>query len=218
MGDLWGQGKFRFFGDKHWNEPIRWNRKATEPETVFCMSMGDLFFPDRRLDKYRSRLWTIVESTPNLRWLFLTKYIENVDRMVPWDRFPENVCLMTTIENQRVWDREIHQLIEFRDRVKWIGVSMEPLLSLVWAEISLWSMLDWVIVGGESGHHAREMPLAKCRWTIGQARGCGARVFVKQMGTHWAKQEGLYRTDPKGEKMERWPEWARVKEEPDWSA
>src|SRR5579872_7548943 len=44
-GDHWGADKDRrFFGDKHWNELLKWNRaakKAGERRRMFVMSMGD---------------------------------------------------------------------------------------------------------------------------------------------------------------------------------
>jgi protein gp37 len=43
----WGPGsERRFFGDKHWNEPLKWNaaaQKAGKRARVFCASMADVF-------------------------------------------------------------------------------------------------------------------------------------------------------------------------------
>jgi hypothetical protein len=44
---VWGpQNDRRFFGEKHWAEPIKWNRNAARDgvrRRVFCASMADVF-------------------------------------------------------------------------------------------------------------------------------------------------------------------------------
>lgn len=48
------------------------------------------------------------------------------------------------------------------------------------------SALDWVIVGGESnqpGMRARPFDVRWARETVGQCRGAGVPVFVKQLGS-----------------------------------
>jgi len=42
--------------------------------------------------------------------------------------------------------------------------------------------VDWVIVGGESGHHARPIDLAWVRAIVAQCRHAGVPAFVKQLG------------------------------------
>jgi hypothetical protein len=44
--------------------------------------------------------------------------------------------------------------------------------------------LDWVIVGGESGAHARECNVAWIRSLVAQCRAAGVAVFVKQLGSN----------------------------------
>ena len=42
----WVSGAFRTFGEKHWSEPLTWDRKARAAdrrERVFCASMADVF-------------------------------------------------------------------------------------------------------------------------------------------------------------------------------
>lgn len=45
--DVWGKdAPRRFFGGKHWNEPVKWNLAASgamRPALVFCASMADVF-------------------------------------------------------------------------------------------------------------------------------------------------------------------------------
>lgn len=70
--DVWGKDNDRrFFGDKHWAEPIRWNARAeitARRERVFCASMADVFEDRRDLDAPRQRLWELIVATPMLDW------------------------------------------------------------------------------------------------------------------------------------------------------
>src|SRR5262249_57354978 len=71
----------RFFGEPHWNEPVRWNRKAElagERCRVFCASMADVGEErddevGRQLDAARARLAALIAATASLDWLLLTK-------------------------------------------------------------------------------------------------------------------------------------------------
>ena len=51
---VWGaDAPRRFFGDKHWNEPRKWNARAQREgrtHRVFCASMADVFEDRRDLD------------------------------------------------------------------------------------------------------------------------------------------------------------------------
>ena len=83
----WGpKAPRRFFGDKHWNEPLKWNRAAEASgvrRRVFCASMADVFEDRPDLVEHRLRLWKLIEATPHLDWLLLTKRPENIHRMLP---------------------------------------------------------------------------------------------------------------------------------------
>ena len=80
---VWGaETDRRFFGDKHWAEPVKWNlaaAKAGVRRRVFCGSMCDVFEgPRPLLDDWRDQLWTLIRYTPNLDWLLLTKRPESL--------------------------------------------------------------------------------------------------------------------------------------------
>lgn len=155
-GDFWGkEGKRRFFGDKHWYNPIRWNKIATKEgvrKRVFCLSMGDVFEDRRDLDSARERLFTeLVPKTPNLDWMFVTKRIECAMDLVPssWrDKWPDNAWVITSIENQSYLDARMPYLAKIPARVR--GVSAEPLCGPV--DFTGWeNSIEWMITGGESG-------------------------------------------------------------------
>jgi protein gp37 len=73
--------------------------------------------------------------------------------------------------------------------------------------------LHWVIVGGESGRDARPMRLEWARSLVAQCREAGVACFVKQIGSVAARELGS--RDPKGGKVEDWPEDIRVREFPE---
>lgn len=96
----WGRtAPRRFFGDKHWNEPRAWNRKAERDgvrRRVFVGSMCDWAEvhpnPEMRakMDEARMRLWRLINECSHLDWLLLTKRPEDAARHLPWIATPED--------------------------------------------------------------------------------------------------------------------------------
>lgn len=189
---VWGiRADRRFFGDTHWNEPLRWDREAArsgERARVFCASMADVFEDRRDLDPWRDRLWTLIEATPNLDWLLLTKRPQHVAGTVPWDdRWPENVWLGTTVEDQECADERLPLLAAIPAAVRFI--SAEPLLGPV--DLREWATsLDWVITGGESGPKARPSSPSWFRDLMNQCMATGIAFHFKQWGD-WAPGQGV---------------------------
>ena len=70
------------------------------------------------------------------------------------------------------------------------------------------SHLDWIICGGESGPGARPMPTGAASSIIQQCKTAGVPVFMKQLGSVWAKRLGL--KSAKGSDMLEWP-WDDLK-------
>lgn len=104
---------------------------------------------------------------------------------------------------------------------------------------ALWHGLDWVIVGGESGHGARPCALEWIGGIVKQCRAAAVPVFVKQLGAYvvsteraaedrdelleidvtrkWPEERWLWRAglmDRKGGDMSEWPDDLRVREFP----
>ncbi len=69
--------------------------------------------------------------------------------------------------------------------------------------------LDHIIIGGESGPKARPMEIEWVRSTIEQCKAADVPVFIKQMGSVWAKEHG---SKSKGGDMDFWPEDLRIQE------
>jgi protein gp37 len=199
--NVWGVGSDRrFFGDKHWSEPLRWNADAMasgKRARVFCASMADVFEDRRDLDEWRTRLWALIEATPWLDWLLLTKRPEAVTRLAPWgDAWPENVWLGTTVEDQR---RALERLPILKDIPAVVRfISAEPLLDAV--DLSEWlPWLDWVITGGESGPKARPSSPSWFLSLMNQCMATDVAFHFKQWGD-WAPGDGIALAKVRAEK------------------
>lgn len=130
----WGPGSTRRpMGESYWYQPVKWNAAAAAKnirERVFCASMADVFEGHEATIPHLQRLFKLIEETPNLDWLLLTKRPENIMRLVP-DRwhvhsFPGNVWIGTSVENQEMANLRIPQLLKVPAAVRFL--SCEPLL------------------------------------------------------------------------------------------
>lgn len=212
--DVWGkESARRFFGDKHWAEPLKWDRQAREAgerRRVFCASMADVFEDRRDLDEPRGRLWALIAATPWLDWLLLTKRPEMVNRLAPsaWaDGFPRNVWVGTTAEDDVYARIRIRHLAKVPAVVRF--VSVEPMLGPV--DLSPWladGSLSWTIVGAESGAGARPMDLSWVRDLRDQCQGAGVAFHVKQLSNPLSRIHPIRDVDrfPKDLRMRDYPE------------
>lgn len=143
----------------------------------------------------RDQLFRLIESTPNLDWLLLTKRPQNVMRMVPksWQtKFPDNVWMGTTVENQERADERIPILLSIPAKVRFL--SCEPLLGHVFIRPQAFEAfhfedgepsIHWVICGGESGGpQARPMHPDWARSLRDQCAAAGVSFFFKQWGEY----------------------------------
>lgn len=233
---VWGpQSERRFFGDKHWAEPLKWNRKAAAEgrrARVFCASMADVFEDRVDLVEHRVRLVRLIAATPHLDWLLLTKRPENMLQLgaeagLDPEGWPSNVWAGTTAEDGKSYMERWPILARVPARVRFI--SHEPALApihnlfaegLVGHREYAWP--DWIITGGESGPGARPYALLWARELLwarngvlrkhGAERGSVA-IFVKQLGS---KPFGdlLSLKDRAGADPAEWPEDLRVREWP----
>ncbi|HKR88737.1 MAG TPA: phage Gp37/Gp68 family protein [Phenylobacterium sp.] len=190
--DIWGvNADRRFFGEKHWAEPLKWNRDAIaagERPRVFCASMADVFEDRSDLDPARAKLWKLIEQTPSLDWLLLTKRPDRVTVTTPWGQaWPHNVWLGTTVEDQEWAEKRLPALEAIPARVRFI--SAEPLLGPL--DLSPWSgAIDWVITGGESGPKARPSSPSWFRDLMNQCMAAEIPFHFKQWGD-WAPGQGI---------------------------
>ena len=185
----WGDDAERvMMSEAYWLNPIKWNaaaKKAGRPALVFCASLADVFEDRPELAEPRARLFHLIAETPWLIWQLLTKRPENVRRLWPmwwlFDRWPENVWIGTTVEDQERADERIPKLLEIPARVRFL--SCEPLLGPL--DLSRWLKIGgigWIIVGGESGPGHRPLDLDHARDVLHQARAADVPAFFKQVG------------------------------------
>jgi protein gp37 len=186
----WGNGKPRSrTSDANWKLPLKWNREAAKNEIrrkVFCASLADVF--DAEVDQaWRNDLFALNRATPWLDWLTLTKRPENIPAMLPpdWGSGYPNVWLGTSVESQKYANERVPLLTAVPAVVHFLSV--EPLLGPI--RFNNLKGIEWVIVGGESGHGSR--PMGK-DWVIGiqeQLLAAGIPFFFKQWGEF--NEEGI---------------------------
>lgn len=198
---VWGaDSPRRFFGEKHWMEPHKWNadaKAAGERRRVFCASMADVFEDgEEQLNRWRAKLFLLIYETPNLDWLLLTKRPENISVMMSWEyraNPPENIWLGTSAGTQATWDKNVAALMKIPAYVRF--VSMEPLLEAVNPTISTkladlpGEKPDWIIVGGESGPNARPTHPDWVRTIRDQCAVADVPFFFKQWGEYLHTEE-----------------------------
>lgn len=131
--ELWGENAERHTtSESNWKQPTAWNKAAERDGKrlrVFCASLADVFEGRADLDGNRARLWKLIESTPALDWLLLTKRPENIRQMIPreWLDDPRlNVMFGTTVESQEYAESRIPHLLGVPAERHF--VSVEPML------------------------------------------------------------------------------------------
>ena len=197
----WGHKTFgpdgvrRIVSEQKWREPVRWNAQVAaarhpRPHRVFCGSMCDVFEDRRELLAPRARLWKLIEATPALTWLLLTKRPENLSRLLPLRWFsPEseagrrpflqrNVWLMATAVTQGQVVDAMAELGDFPDAIT--GISVEPALGPV-SFATIERRPTFAIWGAESGPGARYAPPAWARHFVIDCDIAGVMPFVKQI-------------------------------------
>lgn len=179
----WGpHGERKLTSDANWRKPLQWARaarKAGVRERVFCASLAD-WLDNQAPAPWRERLAVLIDETPEIDWLLLTKRIENFDKLAPWhaDDVPPNVWLGITCEDQERYDRRWPILAGIGARVRFI--SYEPALGPL--RLGAGSLPCWVIAGGESGHGARPAHPQWFRDLRDECAASGVAFLFKQWG------------------------------------
>lgn len=150
------------------------------------------------MDDLRRQLFDLIDRTPNLDWLLLTKRPENISRM--WfdpdslSGFPhrKNVWLGTSVENQEYANKRIPDLLKCRDLSPVLFLSCEPVVGPLDIEHYLFNedspgvysgpSINWVIAGGESGPNARPADANWFRSLRDQCKAANVPFHFKQWG------------------------------------
>ena len=190
--DNWGKNaERRVTSDSNWRLPERWNRQAAaegKRHRVFCASMADVFEDNPQVLEARDRLFALIATTPWLDWQLLTKRPENVLRLTEgYGALDSNVWIGCTAEDQEHANTRIQELARIPASVRFL--SCEPLLGPIDLSDVL-GLIDWVIVGGESGPGARPMHVDWARTIRDDCYLQSVPFFFKQWGGVTAKAGG----------------------------
>lgn len=245
--------------ESYWNEPIKWsyeywsqcqdcgwrgrlrlekgiscpnckglNLQATR-QRVFCMSLADVLEDRPDLVPWRTELFELIEQTPGLDWLLLSKRIELAPSLLPYTWFngewPANVWIGTSVEDQKHADARIPELLKCPAPVRFLSV--EPQLEAIDFEdlpVPAFSYsvddhsyegdgdapvvkvpgIDWVIVGGESGPKCRSFDWEWARQIRNQCQDAHVAFFMKQGGGYPYKLDALEDL-PADLRIREWP-------------
>jgi protein gp37 len=180
----------------YWRKPHKWNADAIaagERHLVFCASMADVLEDLPELNAPRSWLWKLIEQTPGLVWLLLSKRLDTGWRLFPQEWFgtgwPQNVWLGGTCGHSQSYGN-IEALVDIRAAIPVRFVSAEPLLE----DIDLMPYIggpylgkvNWVITGGEStqGKRGRDCDINWIRRIDADCKRAGVAHYTKQLGSH----------------------------------
>lgn len=175
-GEHWGKdAPRRFFKDDHWKQPEKWNAVAMESGVrlkVFSGSMCDIGERRPDLDAERARLIDLIDRTPWLDWLLLTKRAQS-HRLFPTRA---NVWRGVTVENaDYTW--RVDELRKVDAAVRFI--SYEPALGPIADAIDL-TGIDWIVCGDESGAGRRPAEVQWFRDLRDKAEREGVAFHLKQ--------------------------------------
>lgn len=182
----------------------------------------------------------LVTDTTNTRDLGKNNSPPNslLDVAIRYPGFPlPNVWLGVSVESQLSADERIPLLLETPAALRFL--SCEPLLEsvdlttlrclnggLTQPDVgfnpgqplgtfnALRAGISWGIVGGESGYNARPCSLDWIHHLVAQFKAAGIPIFVKQLGTAWAKSSGTYHIHSKGGDPNVWTPDLRIREFP----
>jgi protein gp37 len=153
-------------------------------KVVFVNSMSDLFHKDIPLS-YIKKVFKVMNENPQHVFQVLTKRAERLLEVHEELNWTHNIWMGVSVEDVKVIHR-IDFLRKTNAKVKFL--SCEPLIGAL--ENMDLNKIDWVIVGGESGHKPRKM---EPDWVLDIQEQCSkAKIafFFKQWGGRNKKAAG----------------------------
>jgi protein gp37 len=189
--------------------PLKWPARSPA-RRIFACGMTDLF-QDQMPPEWVQEVFDTIQARQDHTFIILTKRPHNIPRLVPGEYLsepPGNLWLGVSVEGPD----EQHRVDTLK--FEWTGhrvVSYEPLLKdLQPAEAR---GLGWVIIGGESDYTGpRAMPMGTAYKLIEYYKATGVPVFMKQMGTAYAREHKLHHG--RGADILEWPEEFQVRQFP----
>ncbi|MGL4404923.1 MAG: DUF5131 family protein [Notoacmeibacter sp.] len=193
--------------------------KLKEPSLIFTSSLTDFFHP--KIDPFRNEAWDIIRQCPQHTFQILTKRPERILQCLPddWAFGWPNVWLGTSAGSNKGMNR-VFDLVQVPALTRF--VSIEPLYEKIDTKAAglkevFTSMIDWMIVGGESGNDTGKYRYRPCEllWIeelCAFGKQTSTAVFVKQLGTSLSKEMGL--SDRHGGNWDEWPECIKIRNFP----
>ncbi len=162
------------------NIPYTWKNS----KVVFVNSMSDLFHKKVPIE-FIKKVFEVMNDNPQHVFQVLTKRAERLFEIHKELKWSHNIWMGVSVENEKVTNR-IDFLSKTNARVKFL--SCEPLIGPL-LKLRL-KKIDWVIVGGESGHTPRPMD---AEWVLDIQEQCKRQdvaFFFKQWGGKNKKASG----------------------------
>ncbi len=154
------------------DQPLSWKK----PRRVFVNSMSDLFHDEVPLS-YLREVFQVMAAAHWHVFQVLTKRSERLVKFAGKLIWPTNVWMGVSVESEDYTYR-IEDLSGIPAAVRFLSV--EPLLGPI-DKLPLRN-IDWVIVGGESGPHARPISPHWVRSIRNDCVSAGVPFFFKQWG------------------------------------
>lgn len=166
-------------------EPLKW--KA--PRKIFVNSMSDLFHPGVPTTFIKKVAAVMMEADWH-QYQVLTKRADRLKELLnstlQFAASNSHIWWGVSVENKRHGLPRLEALRDAPATVKFL--SIEPLLEDL-GEVDL-TGIDWVIVGGESGHGARAMREEWVQSLLNQCKEQNVSFFFKQWGGRNKKASG----------------------------
>jgi protein gp37 len=160
--------------------PLTWKK----PRVIFVNSMSDLFHKDVPIT-FIQQVFDVMNRASQHQFQILTKRAERLlelDQVLPW---ADNIWMGVSVESADYLSR-IEYLRKTSAHIKFL--SLEPLLGpLPCLDLQ---GIGWVIVGGESGPHARPMNREWVRAIRAQCLAAKVPFFFKQWGGVFKSKTG----------------------------
>lgn len=187
--------------------------RIKEKSKIFVPSWSDLFLPE--VDEFRENIWQVIRETNHI-YQIPTKRPHRIIECLPeyWEEIRDRVWLGTSIGSMNSIHRLGELILPIQPGIRFL--SLEPLHGPITLPLEdfvdfghkVKDLIDWIIIGGESGNESGKYRYRECNllWIfdlVDQCTHANIPVFVKQLGTHLAKKLNL--SDRHGGNMDEWP-------------
>jgi protein gp37 len=188
--------------------------KIKEPAKIFTCSLTDFFHSG--CDSFRNEAWDIIRKCPQHTFQILTKRPERITENTPADLLQAKNIWYGTSVGSEAGKHRINDLLKVDCNTRFI--SFEPLHERINLDLSSADLakIHWAIIGGESGNDTGKYRYRPCeiQWMeeIMNSFPAETAIFVKQMGTHLAKEMKM--SDRHGTNIDEFPIFLQIREFP----